>query len=440
MSEAGPSGSAQKHKNYKSNRGVEAGAEDGDEAEVGAGEVIVQREGVREADEEEEEVVVVVVLVLDGLCAPGIIVTAVMHKERSAEKELIHFLETIADEVYPETIEAEVKREDGAEDDLDLEEMLKRELAGMGGDKKSKRFPPDTRRGDVRGYDPSARADRAGVVKQGFETEDGRGLKFAIHTNSRNSDRLDRLDMIKRVADEVVALGNGHTVDLKSPDRTVLVEVNKNLLGISVVQDYERFRKYNVSAVAEAAAKAQHAASADPAQTTQTTDTVVVPVSTDPSAPASGPSAETSPEQKKNIKHQNRAQAAAKLAEAYKASASVPLEVGTKRKAEEMEAGEVPPEEQVEKGELVEQSIVRGATVSRDHSDHRSDLLLAPWSRLHSAMPTPSPKTSSRSSASATPIPAVALIGVRLMMLAVCRSSSLASDPIEMESLEMLSR
>jgi adenylyl- and sulfurtransferase ThiI len=51
--------------------------------------------------------------------------------------------------------------------------------------------------------------------------------KFAIHTNSRNSDRLDRLDMIKRVADEVVALGNGHTVDLKSPDRTVLVEVNK---------------------------------------------------------------------------------------------------------------------------------------------------------------------------------------------------------------------
>jgi adenylyl- and sulfurtransferase ThiI len=52
-------------------------------------------------------------------------------------------------------------------------------------------------------------------------------FQFAIHTNSRNSDRLDRLDMIKRVADEVVALGNGHTVDLKSPDRTVLVEVNK---------------------------------------------------------------------------------------------------------------------------------------------------------------------------------------------------------------------
>lgn len=78
-----------------------------------------------------------------------------------------------------------------------------------------------------------------------------------------------------------------------------------------------------------------------------------MPVSTETGS-ASGPPAEISPEHKKNTKHENRAQAAAKLAEAYKASAPVPLEVGTKRKAEEMEAGEVPPEEQVEKGELVE--------------------------------------------------------------------------------------
>jgi tRNA acetyltransferase TAN1 len=46
-------------------------------------------------------------------------------------------------------------------------------------------------------------------------------------TNTRNSDRLERLDMIKRVADEIAELGHGHTVDLKSPDRTVLIEVNK---------------------------------------------------------------------------------------------------------------------------------------------------------------------------------------------------------------------
>ncbi|GFZ50880.1 hypothetical protein JCM24511_08638 [Saitozyma sp. JCM 24511] len=71
MSEAGPSGSAQKHKNYKSNRGgrggdrgVEAGGEAGDEA-VAAGEVIVQRGGVGavqegEAEDEEAEAVVVV--------------------------------------------------------------------------------------------------------------------------------------------------------------------------------------------------------------------------------------------------------------------------------------------------------------------------------------------------------------------------------------------
>lgn len=38
---------------------------------------------------------------------------------------------------------------------------------------------------------------------------------------------MERLEIIKKVADEVVALGNGHTVDLSNPDRTILIEVHK---------------------------------------------------------------------------------------------------------------------------------------------------------------------------------------------------------------------
>jgi tRNA acetyltransferase TAN1 len=64
-------------------------------------------------------------------------VTAVQHKERSAEKEFIEHLERVADEVYPETMGVEAK--DEADEDEDLEEMLKRELHGMRGEK-SKRF------------------------------------------------------------------------------------------------------------------------------------------------------------------------------------------------------------------------------------------------------------------------------------------------------------
>lgn len=33
--------------------------------------------------------------------------------------------------------------------------------------------------------------------------------------------------MIKKIADEVVALPEKHTVDLSNPDRTILVEVDK---------------------------------------------------------------------------------------------------------------------------------------------------------------------------------------------------------------------
>lgn len=51
--------------------------------------------------------------------------------------------------------------------------------------------------------------------------------QFAINTNMRSSDRLERLDMIKTVADQVVKLDKGHKVDLENPERTILVELYK---------------------------------------------------------------------------------------------------------------------------------------------------------------------------------------------------------------------
>jgi tRNA acetyltransferase TAN1 len=65
------------------------------------------------------------------------------------------------------------------------------------------------------------------VIKAGFESEEGKPLKFAVVVNTRNSHKLDRLEMIKTVAENVEALGAGHTVDLGQPDRTIIIEVNK---------------------------------------------------------------------------------------------------------------------------------------------------------------------------------------------------------------------
>jgi adenylyl- and sulfurtransferase ThiI len=65
------------------------------------------------------------------------------------------------------------------------------------------------------------------IIKSGFETPENKPLKFAVIVNTRNSHKLDRLEMIKTVAENVEALGAGHSVDLSNPDRTIIIEVNK---------------------------------------------------------------------------------------------------------------------------------------------------------------------------------------------------------------------
>ncbi|OCF44031.1 hypothetical protein I317_02139 [Kwoniella heveanensis CBS 569] len=237
------------------------------------------------------------------LTKPGICVTTWKDKERAAEAELIDFLERIADELYPETIEESVKDEPGA-DELDLEDMLKKDLAAMSNDNKSKRFqlcvhnimcviyinvlPPLSSHKLVRHIleqaESAARTPlkyckrlipmsatcgatvkqlaqcASEVVKKEFETDDGRPLKFAIDTNTRSSDKMERMQMITTIAEEITKLEKGHSVDLKNPDKTVLAELYKNTVGLTVLDDYERFKKYNPGSVAAAAAASRGAA------------------------------------------------------------------------------------------------------------------------------------------------------------------------------------
>jgi tRNA acetyltransferase TAN1 len=76
------------------------------------------------------------------LSAPGISVSAVQGKERVAEREILEALEEAADELYPETKEAGAGGAASANDDEDIEDALKKELAELSGGSggKSKRF------------------------------------------------------------------------------------------------------------------------------------------------------------------------------------------------------------------------------------------------------------------------------------------------------------
>ncbi|RSH77608.1 uncharacterized protein EHS24_003168 [Apiotrichum porosum] len=304
------------------------------------------------------------------LVTAGISVTAVQGKERIAEREILEALEEAADELYPET-KMEDEAAAGGDDDEDIEDMLKKELATMSGEpgKKSPRFrlckretacvvyiivlaPLDpvklvthimegcerARKCSLRFVQRLTPITRAGngtlnslaelardVLPAGFHTEDGRGLKFGINTHTRNSAKMERLDMIKTVAEEVVKLNPEHKVDLTNSERTVMVELFK----------------FNPSRVAKDAAIAAGDAVEE--------DEVA--------APATNRSGEHA-KSRGHAKNANRERRAEGIAQAEAAKTTAAAAVPAKRKAEEsaesLEDGEVNKKEDVESGEIVE--------------------------------------------------------------------------------------
>ncbi|ODN90825.1 hypothetical protein L198_06142 [Cryptococcus wingfieldii CBS 7118] len=363
------------------------------------------------------------------ITSPGIFISTTKDREKAAELELLQYLETIADELYPETAEAAVK----PDEEMDFEEMLKKDLDSMKEDgEKSKRFrlclregfcllyvnvlpPLDPHRivryileqAESTGKYPLKHCKRlvpipetsgatlkqlsdlaAKIVKPAFDTPDHRSFKFAIDTNSRHSEKLERLDMIKTVAEQVTNLGQGHVVDLKKPEKSVIVEVYKNNLGVTVLEDFDRFKKYNPGSVATQASlrlsKAKAASISNPAEPSTSTSTTTS---------ASGPKAEqTQTPSKAQQAHERSRRRASQIAHAHPSpSAEFDAPPAKKTKTEtgadgegEGEDGEwMITEKDVEKGELVEgengeqlgdgfEEVIEGGKVLRYRKDDSS--------------------------------------------------------------------
>ncbi|KAI8939410.1 hypothetical protein NX059_003192 [Plenodomus lindquistii] len=82
------------------------------------------------------------------------------------------------------------------------------------------------------------------VLAPHFHGPDQASKKFAIRPSIRNNKDLKRDGVIKSVA---AAVGSGHKVDLKDYDLLILVEIYKNVVGMSVVgPDFERLKRYNL--------------------------------------------------------------------------------------------------------------------------------------------------------------------------------------------------
>lgn len=70
-----------------------------------------------------------------------------------------------------------------------------------------------------------------------------KALKFAVVYEARANSSVDRMEMINTIAKLV---GQPHSVDLKNPDKTILVQVVKTVCAIGVVSNYKQYAKYNI--------------------------------------------------------------------------------------------------------------------------------------------------------------------------------------------------
>ncbi|MCJ1432565.1 hypothetical protein MMC27_001922 [Xylographa pallens] len=85
------------------------------------------------------------------------------------------------------------------------------------------------------------------VLAPHFHADGTPPKKFAIRFSCRNHHTLTRDAVIKQVAD---AVGSPHVVDLTKYDLLIIVEIYKNMCGMSVVgNDFEPLKRYNLAEI-----------------------------------------------------------------------------------------------------------------------------------------------------------------------------------------------
>lgn len=77
-------------------------------------------------------------------------------------------------------------------------------------------------------------------------------IKFSIIPSIRNNSNLKRDRVIQLTAGIVEETNKeGVEVDLSNPDLCIIVEVFRMMCGVSVVEDYNKLKKYNLEQVCE---------------------------------------------------------------------------------------------------------------------------------------------------------------------------------------------
>ncbi|KAI8973661.1 thump domain-containing protein [Mycotypha africana] len=258
----------------------------------------------------------------------GVLVMCNRGKEKLAIREALDVLNKYADELYPIETDQQNRDNDDEKEKEDLEASIAKELAEIKKPKKEKRRLASTTTGTacvgfirtfapiqpvhlvhymlndihenkvkrtrhISRFLPVEKACYANIediekaaqhiFEPHFNQKDAEGhvipKKFAVACRVRNCTKLDRMNVTTVLASIVGRVGQAsHTVDLQEPDLTIIAEVCQNTCMLSVVKDFNQFKKYNVESIlglndAAANAAAAAAAAASKKTTTITTTT-----------------------------------------------------------------------------------------------------------------------------------------------------------------------
>lgn len=90
------------------------------------------------------------------------------------------------------------------------------------------------------------------VLRPYFHENSLETYKFAIRPTIRNHTKLTREHVIRTV---IPLVGAQHKVDLKNYDLLIMVEIFKGICGMSVIRDFEKLKKLNITSIMESVVK-----------------------------------------------------------------------------------------------------------------------------------------------------------------------------------------
>lgn len=88
----------------------------------------------------------------------------------------------------------------------------------------------------------------AKLMPESFPTE-GPGHEFSVEYEHRSQNNLERMLVINAFAEAVPK--PPHRVNLNKPQRTILVQATRNVVGVSIVPSYKDLAKFNVRKITE---------------------------------------------------------------------------------------------------------------------------------------------------------------------------------------------